>query len=248
MSDSTAAQRAPQQEKAVGLSGSTLKLIAIVTMFIDQLGVVAFETQISNYMVPYYIMRLIGRLAFPIFCFLLVEGFFHTRDVKKYALRLLVFAFISEIPFDLAFNRQLFYWRHQNVFFTLFIGLLVIALLDHTKHVFHGFLQFVVEIIVLVAGILLGQFLFTDYGAVGVLAIVFLYMFRQYKSNALAMGISVIWLSAMNIIESPALIDILLVKFYNGKRGLNLKYVFYAFYPAHLLLLYLFFHFILKTV
>ena len=117
MSDSTAAQRAPQQEKAVGLSGSTLKLIAIVTMFIDHLGVVAFETQISNYMVPYYIMRLIGRLAFPIFCFLLVEGFFHTRDVKKYALRLLVFAFISEIPFDLAFNRQLFYWRHQNVFF-----------------------------------------------------------------------------------------------------------------------------------
>lgn len=248
MSDSTVAQRAPQQEKAVGLSGSTLKLIAIVTMFIDHLGVVAFETQISNYMVPYYIMRLIGRLAFPIFCFLLVEGFFHTRDVKKYALRLLVFAFISEIPFDLAFNRQLFYWRHQNVFFTLFIGLLVIALLDHTKHVFHGFLQFVVEIIVLVAGILLGQFLYTDYGAVGVLAIVFLYMFRQYKSNALAMGISVIWLSAMNIIESPALIDILLVKFYNGKRGLNLKYVFYAFYPAHLLLLYLFFHFILKTV
>lgn len=248
MSDSTVAQRAPQQEKAVGLSGSTLKLIAIVTMFIDHLGVVAFETQISNYMVPYYITRLIGRLAFPIFCFLLVEGFFHTRDVKKYALRLLVFAFISEIPFDLAFNRQMFYWRHQNVFFTLFIGLLVIALLDHTKHVFHGFLQFVVEIIVLVAGILLGQFLYTDYGAVGVLAIVFLYMFRQYKSNALAMGISVIWLSAMNIIESPALIDILLVKFYNGKRGLNLKYVFYAFYPAHLLLLYLFFHFILKTV
>lgn len=248
MSDSTVAQRAPQQEKAVGLSGSTLKLIAIVTMFIDHLGVVAFETQISNYMVPYYIMRLIGRLAFPIFCFLLVEGFFHTRDVKKYALRLLVFAFISEIPFDLAFNRQMFYWRHQNVFFTLFIGLLVIALLDHTKHVFHGFLQFVVEIIVLVAGILLGQFLYTDYGAVGVLAIVFLYMFRQYKSNALAMGISVIWLSTMNIIESPALIDILLVKFYNGKRGLNLKYVFYAFYPAHLLLLYLFFHFILKTV
>ena len=130
MSDSTVAQRAPQQEKAVGLSGSTLKLIAIVTMFIDHLGVVAFETQISNYMVPYYIMRLIGRLAFPIFCFLLVEGFFHTRDVKKYALRLLVFAFISEIPFDLAFNRQMFYWRHQNVFFTLFIGLLVIALLE----------------------------------------------------------------------------------------------------------------------
>ena len=68
MSDSTAAQRAPQQEKAVGLSGSTLKLIAIVTMFIDHLGVVAFETQISNYMVTYYILRLIGRLAFPIFC------------------------------------------------------------------------------------------------------------------------------------------------------------------------------------
>ena len=231
-----------------GISAAVLKWLAVISMVIDHFACAVYPYIQGHNAEVYKALRGIGRIAFPIYCFLLVEGFFHTRDVKKYALRLLVFAFISEIPFDLAFNRQMFYWRHQNVFFTLFIGLLVIALLDHTKHVFHGFLQFVVEIIVLVAGILLGQFLYTDYGAVGVLAIVFLYMFRQYKSNALAMGISVIWLSAMNIIESPALIDILLVKFYNGKRGLNLKYVFYAFYPAHLLLLYLFFHFILKTV
>ncbi|MDE6905138.1 MAG: conjugal transfer protein TraX [Lachnospiraceae bacterium] len=248
MSETNSAQRASQQEKARGLSGSTLKLIAIVTMFIDHLGVVAFETQFSRYMAPYYIMRGIGRLAFPIYCFLLVEGFSHTRNVKKYALRLLLFAFLSEIPFDLAFNRQMFYWQYQNVFFTLLIGLSVIALMDHAKEISKGFLCFLWECAVLIAGIILAQLLHTDYGAVGVLAIVFIYLFRQNRSSTLAMGVSVIWLSAMNIAESPALIDILLVKFYNGKRGLDLKYIFYAFYPLHLLLLYFFFHFILKTV
>lgn len=248
MSDTQTVSVLSKEEKKAGLSGSTLKLIAIVTMFIDHLGVVAFETHLDEYMIPYYAMRLIGRLAFPIYCFLLVEGFCHTRDVKKYALRLLLFAFISEIPFDLAFNRQMFYWRYQNVFFTLFIGLTVIALMHHAKEVFKGLMRFLVECAVLIAGIMLAQLLYTDYGAVGVLAIVFIYMFKQYRSNALALGVSVLWLSAMNTLESPALIDILLVKFYNGKRGLDLKYVFYAFYPVHLLLLYLFFHFILKTV
>lgn len=240
---------AAPQEKSGGLSGSTLKLIAIVTMFIDHLAVAALEPQIGTYTKLYYGMRLIGRLAFPIYCFLLVEGFSHTRNVKKYAFRLLLFAFISEIPFDLVFNRQMFYWKYQNVFFTLFIGLVVIALMDHSKKVFHGFFRFMVDCSILVAGVLLAEvLLFSDYGAMGVLAIVFIYIFRQYRGNVVAMAVSVLWLSAVNIIESSSAIDILLVKFYNGKRGLDLKYVFYAFYPVHLLLLYFVFHFILKTL
>lgn len=245
MSDTTVSATSP--EKSKGLSGSTLKLIAIVTMFIDHLAVAGLTTQTDTYPKLYFAMRLIGRLAFPLFCFLLVEGFSHTRDVKKYALRLLLFAFISEIPFDLVFNRQLFYWQYQNVFFTLFTGLVVIALMDHSKHVFHGFLRFMVDCSALVAGVLLAEFLiYSDYGAMGVLAIVFIYIFRQRQGNVVAMAVSVLWLSAVQFIESASAVDIILVKFYNGKRGLNLKYVFYAFYPAHLLLLYLIFHVILK--
>ncbi len=259
----TAATTTSQQEKSGGLSGSTLKLIAIITMFIDHLGVVALESRAliipitsmedyvtlmqtnGQYAIPYFVMRLIGRLAFPIFCFLLVEGFLHTRDVKKYALRLLAFAFISEIPFDLAMRGQIFDWYYQNVFFTLFIGLTVIALIELAKKIFQGFFRFVVDTVVLVAGLLLAQLLYTDYGSTGVLTIVFIYLFKRYKNNILSMAVATLWLSTMNTIEATCLVDILLVKFYNGKRGLNLKYVFYAFYPVHLLLLYVIFHIIL---
>ena len=118
-----------------GLSGSTLKLIAIITMFIDHIGAVIVERmlyvtgntgsftyeQMQNLDT---ILRSIGRIGFPLFCFLLVEGFLHTRNLGKYALRLLVFAVVSELPFNLAFAGQLFFAGYQNVFFTLLIGLI----------------------------------------------------------------------------------------------------------------------------
>lgn len=98
-----------------GLSGSTLKLIAIITMLIDHIGaaviarlLIAGQGSEMLYKI-YYAMRAVGRVAFPIFCFLLVEGFFYTGSRKKYALRLFGFALLSEIPFDLAFSGK--YWN-----------------------------------------------------------------------------------------------------------------------------------------
>lgn len=125
------------------LSGSTLKWIAIVTMLIDHIGAVLFENgfikaynqQLSgafSYSVTHAVwyadiwMRRIGRVAFPIFCFLLVEGFFHTSNRKKYALRLGIFALVSEVPFDLAFRSSILEFTYQNVMVTLFIGFLTI--------------------------------------------------------------------------------------------------------------------------
>ena len=125
-----------------GISGSTLKIIALVTMLTDHIGAAIIEPvliqkaermhiQWGSYSdlilidktlgTAYIAMRYIGRIAFPIFCFLLVEGFLHTRNVRRYAFRLFLFALISEIPFDLAFHHQLFCMDYQNVFFTLFI-------------------------------------------------------------------------------------------------------------------------------
>lgn len=239
-----------------GLSGSTLKIIAIITMFIDHLAVVALESKAlsmpvytpddyvtlfqtnGKYIIPYLTMRLIGRLAFPIFCFLLVEGYFHTRSIKKYILRLSLFAIISEIPFDLATHRQAFYWGYQNVFFTLLLGLTVIALMDFVKNRFRGFLLVFTKTAVIVGGIMTALFLHTDYNAMGILTIVLIYVFKQRNNNTIAMAAATVWLTFMNLLEVTSLLDILLVKFYNGKRGLNLKYIFYIFYPAHLFILY----------
>ena len=126
-----------------GISGSTLKIIAIITMLIDHIGagvlgrllvvrgmneaadLNAWIDANSTLVITYQMMRFVGRLAFPIFCFLLIEGFEHTHDVKKYALRLLSFCLVSEIPFDLLFNVKILESGYQNVFFTLFIGLMV---------------------------------------------------------------------------------------------------------------------------
>ena len=110
-------------------------------MLLDHIGVLLIGYGILMEMMPeqkeyaswyllYCILRIIGRVAFPIYAFLLTEGFFHTRDWKKYAVRLGVFALISEIPFDLLAWQQPVDWRTQNVFFTLFLGLLMLKVLE----------------------------------------------------------------------------------------------------------------------
>lgn len=164
---------APARQK--GISGSTIKIIAVVAMLIDHIAAVILMRQIfakgfldlteSGNMddivvwlmengalyYGYQIMRYIGRLGFPIFCFLLVEGFQRTRDVRKYALRLAAFALISEIPFDLATCGKVFYTGYQNVYFTLLFGLLALCCMDYvSKHE----LSKAVRIIFCVAGVL----------------------------------------------------------------------------------------------
>lgn len=254
-----------ENEKKWGIAGSTLKLIAIVGMFIDHVGAVVLLTMLRKYhllqdlivwkgfwgifpwvedravlVAVYSTMRSIGRIAFPIFCFLLVEGFQKTHSAKKYALRLGVFALISEIPFDLAFNGSLLEFSSQNVFFTLFLGLLTMAAweLISQKKWFSNMVadNYAKALLVAVSGMLgayLAEFLGTDYGALGVMSILVLYLFRKYKLlQAVAGAISFCW-------ELPAPIAFLPILCYNGERGMRMKYVFYLFYPLHLLFLYL---------
>ena len=241
--------------KKTGLTGSHLKWIAIITMFIDHIGAALLEigllpkiadavlagNSFDYIMADYHfwygfddVLRSIGRLAFPIFCFLLVEGFLHTKNIKKYALRLGLFALISEIPFDLAFNEKILEASYQNVFFTLFIGLLVLIGLKYFEETLPPHISWL-RFIVALTGILLAMFLRTDYDAFGVMLIFLLYEFRSLpKLRCIAGALLMLFNSTTGCLA------FLLIWFYNGERGKQLpKYFFYAFYPAHLLLLFL---------
>ena len=140
-----------------GISSAMLKNIAVVTMLIDHIGAVIvarllvrnglYEAMVNQEAYTawmgqnggmygiYMAMRIIGRLAFPIYCFLLVEGFYHTRSRAKYAGRLFLFALLSEVPFDLAFSRRMWDFSSSNVFITLLFGLLVIWGVEGIKQI-----------------------------------------------------------------------------------------------------------------
>jgi len=229
-----------------GVTGSTLKIIAIIAMFIDHTAAIVLErmiympkyASISLYGI-YGVMRLIGRLGFPIFCFLLIEGLCYTKDVKKYAGRLFLFALVSEIPFDLGFAGKAFYWQYQNVFFTLFIGLLVlIGFRFGEERIMWGRAFLIVfDFLVLLAGMCADNWLMTDYSGMGVLTIAAMYLFR--KNRVLEAGVGCTVLTMMSLSELTAFFTLIPIHMYNGKRGWNLKWFFYVFYPAHILLLYL---------
>lgn len=242
-----------------GISGSTLKLMACIIMLIDHIGAAIVwrmilqraEAQGLVGMIVgdelyrlYRILRDVGRLAFPIYCFLLVEGFQRTSHKIKYGLRLGLFALLSEIPFDLAFEDHFFDWEYQNVFFTLAIGLMAMIVsekwnfsLGKTRMGADKSLMLiangVVELVIFGAGAALAEVMGTDYGAKGILSIALLYLFRRNKlSQTIAGALSFVW-------ETTAPLAFIPIWFYDGRRGINLKYVFYLFYPLHLLLLYL---------
>lgn len=253
--------RGPWLQKNGGISGSTLKMIAVITMLTDHLAAVVFPSLLAEYgifsfsdyslaymqelirqagwggwlYVAYQVMRRIfGRLAFPIYCFLLVEGFEKTRSRLKYAGRLLLFALISEVPFNLAFRGNVLDTSYQNVFFTLLLGFAAIWAIDEIRgRIPQSFFQFLASVAVFLGAALAAEVCKCDYGANGIIPIVLLYLFRKNKREQILAGcVAFLW-------EITAPIAFVFIGFYNGRRGLKLKYVFYSFYPVHLLLLYL---------
>lgn len=238
--------------KKYGLSANTLKIIAMVTMVIDHVGYVLFPQHI--------VLRYIGRMAFPIYCFLLVEGFFHTGNVWKYMARLAVFAVISEVPFNLAFHRALVYRGSTNVFFTLLIGLIVLWLV---QKLYEKTQDQTMGAMVCLAGMFAAWALRTDYSYLGVLMIYVFYFGWEgsnygTEKNRTSTKLLTLFVEALILylypgsFENYAIIGLLPVLCYSGKKsgilweklGLQridrfMKYFFYAFYPLHLLVLYL---------
>lgn len=233
-------------QRSGGISGNTLKMIAIITMLIDHIGAGVVEPYLSMNMGAmdgnemfnrlYYLdrsLRIIGRVAFPIFCFLLVEGFLHTRDVKKYGSRLLLFSLISEVPFDLIFFNTWFYPGYQNVYITLFIGLVVLAGYRRCKY------DVVKKMLVAAAGCAAAYLLRCDYDISGIVMIVILYEFHNNKYYQMLAGGLMAAIESISAFGAAALAFIP-ISMYNGTRGrMNLKYFFYWFYPVHLTVLYL---------
>ena len=222
------------------MSGSTLKLIACIVMLIDHMaaflpgdfiGMKETLFMIGDKAITLrMLMHYIGRTAFPIFAFLITEGFIHTKNRKRYAINLIIFALLSEIPWNLAHTGDLFYSR-QNVFFTLLSGYLGICAYEHYRGNVRN--QSIALLILLISSIIIRA----DYGAFGFGFILFLYLFRERKALMGIIGSCILpsrWIGGM------AFIPILM---YNGKRGFAkakwTKYVFYIFYPLHLMILYL---------
>ena len=237
----------PEETKTRGIPGSVLKWIAVITMFIDHAAVVLFDgywvtaggMTRSSYEF-YRVLRCIGRLGFPIFGFLIVEGFFYTRNRWKYLLRLVLFGILSEVPFDLAFYRTAFYLKYQNVYFTLALGLFGLIAWDFiTQGNFReaSLWRKIGALAVLAALIAAGSLGLTDYYGYGVAMIFAFYFFRENEVLRLLACEGV--LLGTSTLEIWALPAFALFHFYNGKRGRQPKYFFYLFYPCHLAFLVL---------
>lgn len=205
-----------------GINTFTLKMIAIVAMLIDHVGAVLLP--------QYRILRIIGRIAFPIFTYTLVEGFIYTHDVKKYMMRMGILALISEIPFDLAITGKFFEFGHQNVFFSLFLGLLMLYLMTKAPNELRSLLCVLVILFV-------ARCLRVDYGYRGLLMIFWYY---QYRNNNLMkiLGIAFINVFLMGGSQIYALFALIPILLHNGEQGPKCKKFFYGFYPIHLLVIY----------
>lgn len=236
-------------KKHLDLSSSTLHILAMIFMLMDHLWATLIPGQ--NW------LTCVGRLAFPMFAFMIVEGYFHTRNVKRYLLRLLVFALLSEIPFDLMYGGTVFYPFHQNVLWTFLLGLLGICWMERARK--KSRLRFALTA---AAAILLGYCVGTlgmvDYYGVGVLTVFVFYLFHgRAWWCLLGQAAALYWLNvellrgqiySFTVLgtewqlceQGLALLALLPIWLYRGRQGSRspaFRWICYAFYPVHMLIL-----------
>ena len=237
-----------------GLTSNMLRTIAVLLMLSDHIWATAMN--LGDW------MTYIGRMAFPIFAFQIAEGFVHTSNFKKYALRLLSFAIVTEIPFNFFYSSRWFNPYHQNVLFTLLLGLLAIKVIDGLKKDKTGKnigLSVLYLFLILIASVI-G---FVDYGHLGMLTVVMFYIMRDFPFAWLGQLVGMVLINIVffeglvfpvelfgKTFEIPshgfavfALIPIWLYSGRKGKSSKAMQYGFYAFYPVHMLILYLIKHF-----
>ena len=216
------------------LSGSALKIIAVLSMVADHCAYYLLDGNTW----AYEVMRCFGRIAFPVFAFLVAEGFAHTRNRMRYFLSLLLFAVISEVPWYLLNGAD----GTHNVMFTLALGVAALAVFERLQK--HGALAIAAILLVALSAEISGL----DYGWHGIVEILVFHLFRSKKycqsTRLLQLAFAFPFMSHYGIIG--ALLACFIIFLYNGTRGIIhgkvAKYGFYAIYPVHLIIIKLFFH------
>lgn len=232
------------------ISSMTLHILAMTFMLCDHLWATIVPG--NNW------LTCIGRLAYPIFAFMIVEGYFHTSNLKRYIGRLFLFALLSELPFNLIMGSRFFYPIHQNVLFTFLIGICLIHLNEKARKTKLVWLQIVTGIGTIILGFVLGLITFVDYHYAGVFTILAFYFFRGHKwwqllgqalclyyinfeiLSGLEYEINLLGQTYYFLQQGFALLALIPIWLYNGKQGpynKTIKWIYYSFYPVHLLAL-----------
>ena len=234
------------------ISSSALHILAMGLMLCDHLWAMLFPA--AEW------LTCLGRIAYPIFAFMIVEGYTHTHDLRRYMGRLLFWAVLSEIPFNLMYGGSVFYPFHQNVLWTFLLSLLMIVLAEKARRRFRPVPAALLSAGIAVLGFVLGYAAMTDYYGAGVLTVLAFYFFRGqtwwkrllqflclYVVNIQLLGgycyiVNLFGHEFELTQQGFALLALLPIWLYRGRQGVRKKafqYFCYAFYPVHMLLLFL---------
>lgn len=240
------------EKRKFDLSSRSLHILAMAFMLLDHAYATVFNDQ--------QWMTRVGRIAFPIFAFLIVEGFVHTSNIKKYMGRLLIFALISEIPFNLMLSDGLFYPYHQNVLFTFLIALCLLQLNELARKKGKWWLNILTAVGTTILGYIVGLVSFVDYNGSGILMVLVFYFLRgdnwwnyllqfaalYYINVEQLMGmcfdVTLFGHTFTVVQQGLALLALPFIWLYKGRQGKKTKafqYFCYAFYPVHMLVLWL---------
>ena len=239
------------------LTAAVLHIIAMTLMLMDHLWATLLPAREW--------LTCAGRVAFPIFAFMAVEGYFHTRSFKKYILRMLLFAVLSEIPFDLMYGGTWFYPVHQNVLWTFLLSLLGVWLMEQVRKKGKTWMYLLVCVLVVLAGLVLGTLCMVDYYGVGVLTVFVFYFLHGRKWWCFLGQLAALYCLNVELLgglmypvqlfgmefelcqQGLALLALIPIWLYRGRQGYHSKpfqYLCYAFYPVHMLLLVVVLNFI----
>ena len=228
-------EKLKQIQKKFQINGAGLKYIAFISMFIDHFNKTII-TPLLNYQEPLVtistIFDIIGRIAFPIFAFMIVEGFYKTKSRGKYLRNLLIFAIISEVPYDMFQSKVFINNRSQNIMWALALGLLTLIIVDKLKEkIKNKYAWLGISILIVAINAVVATILSFDYDYYSIIIIFILYLFYDKRFLGSILSYLVI------IKEVYAILGFAVINLYNGEKGRQNKLFNYFFYPAHLLIL-----------
>ena len=240
------------EKRKFDISSVGLHIFAMIFMLMDHMWATVFTN--TQWLTQ------VGRLAFPIFAFMIVDGYTHTKNLKKYVIRLLAFALISEIPFNLMTGGRVFYYVHQNVLWTFLIGIGLMHLNELARKKGKLWLTALTAISTVALGYILGYITFVDYNAAGILTVLLFYFFRGRKWWCMLGQLAGLYYINVELLQGLyfevelfghnfeivqqgiAVLSLVFIWLYKGRQGKKSKvfqYFCYAFYPAHMLILWI---------